>query len=143
MRRFVSILALASALALTQMSQPTTASAVDVNVRFGTGHTFYFDEDPALTLIPESRVYYVSGPDYEMYRYGGYYYVTNGGYWYRARSARGPFQRIGYGTIPRQVVQVPVTYHRYSVKPNGRDPWANRWVKKDNGRGRARGHDNK
>ena len=39
--------------------------------------------------------------EYDMYRYGRYWYVDHGGYWYRARNYAGPFTFVEYSRFPR------------------------------------------
>lgn len=61
-----------------------------------------FRGEPRLILVPTTGVSYYDGPDdYDYFRYGTYYYVYNGGYWYRAPRYRGPFIAIREAYVPR------------------------------------------
>lgn len=124
-KKWISTAALA--FALIAVSGHSPAQAADVTLRFGTGHTFWVEGDPALTLVPNTTVYYTTGADYDMYRFGGYYYINNGSTWYRSASVSGPFTRVNFQKIPREVTVVPVEYRRYEIRPNGKDPWLTRW----------------
>jgi hypothetical protein len=72
-----------------------------------------FRSAPDLTLIPNTNVYTLRGDtDYDLYRYDGWYYMVDNGSWYRARSWREPFRYVEMGTVPRDVVTVPMRYRR-------------------------------
>lgn len=72
-----------------------------------------FQSAPDLTLIPNTNVYTLRyDTDYDLYRYGGWYYIVDDGSWYRARSWRGPFTYIQMNAVPRDVVTVPMRYRR-------------------------------
>jgi hypothetical protein len=75
--------------------------------------TLTFQSAPDLTLIPNTSVYTLrDDTDYSLYRFDGWYYLVDDGYWYRARSWRGPFTYVRMGTVPRDVVTVPMRYRR-------------------------------
>jgi hypothetical protein len=93
---------------------------------------------PRMVMVPEEQVMVLDDdPGYDMCRYGSYYYVCNGGYWYRARSYRGPFMVVDVRRVPGPVVRVPARHWHHH--PNG---WAaERYRDVDRpGRGRANGH---
>jgi hypothetical protein len=75
-----------------------------------------FKKEPEVILIPQSRVYYVPELKYDLFRYGRYWYINNDGYWYRARSHRGPFTNVDYNRIPRSIVRVPAKYHKQPLQ---------------------------
>ena len=114
---------IASSLALAVLigaSWPSTAAArVDVHVGIGipAPPSVVFEHEPEVVLVPRTRVYYTSQPDYDMYRYGGYWYVNRDGYWYRSSSYNGPFTYVVYDRVPRSIVVVPHRYHHYPVRP--------------------------
>src|SRR5205809_718100 len=69
-----------------------------------------FHERPHTVFVPESRVYVVEDPyadDYDVFRYGPYWYVMEDGYWYRARDYDGPFRVVDVRYVPRQIFYVP------------------------------------
>ena len=46
-------------------------------------------------------------PDYDMFRYGGVYYVYNNGQWYTSRRGRGYFAAIDGRDVPRELARIP------------------------------------
>ena len=98
-------------------SHADTRVSADVNLHIGSrpAPVVVFEREPDVVLIPGSRVYAVGGLDYDLFRYGQFWYINDGGYWYRARNYRGPFAAIRYESIPRQIVVVPARYHRHPL----------------------------
>lgn len=112
MKRSLYAFAAAAMLAATIS---TSAQAADIRVRIGDndGNSLYFSTEPRVVAVPNTRVYYVQNHEYDMYRYDNRWYYTDGGYWYRASSWRGPFVRVQIGSVPRPVYTVPVRYRRH------------------------------
>jgi hypothetical protein len=116
-------------MALSLMLPISKASArtdVSVDLRIGDpyrGPSLVFRSQPDVVVVPDTRVYYVRDYDYDLYRYGGYWYYNYDGGWYRARRYNGPFVYIGYRSVPREVAYVPVRYrrhwHAYNEGPHG------------------------
>lgn len=117
--------ALLLALGLVTVAATSEASvSADVNIRLGSrpAPVVVFEREPDVVLVPSTRVYYVNDLDYDLYRYGQFWYINDGGYWYRARNYRGPFAQIRFETVPRQIVVVPDRYHRHPMHPLGGPP---------------------
>ena len=112
MKRSLYAFAAAAMLAATIT---TAAQAADIRVRIGDrgGNYISFSNEPRVVVIPDTRVYYVRNYDYDLYRYGGYWYYVDDGYWYRASSWRGPFFQVRVSSVPRTVYSVPVRYRRH------------------------------
>jgi hypothetical protein len=95
----------------------------EVQVRLGDAPpppAVVFRKEPEVILIPQSRVYYVPQLKYDLFRYGRYWYINNQGYWYRARSYRGPFTNVDQNRIPRSITRVPSKYHKHPLaRPTG------------------------
>ena len=122
-------LGLAIAVALGVSLAPAKAgTSVSVNMRIGDPYRgeIVFRSEPDIVVVPDSRVYYVRNSDYDLFRYGRYWYLCEHGVWFRARSYRGPFRHISFTTVPRAVVYVPEKHWRH---------WRDH-----PGRGHARGH---
>ena len=72
--------------------------------------------EPRVILTGDAMVYMVDDPslrcDGDVFRYGQYWFVYTKGYWYRARSHRGPYAVIDVLKVPRARVQEAVTRHR-------------------------------
>jgi len=74
----------------------------------------YFEDPPQVVFVPESRVYVVDDDcDYDMFRYGRFWYVVQDGYWYRSRSYRGPFLVVDARYVPRPIYYVPAEHWRH------------------------------
>ena len=81
-----------------------------------------FQSQPDIVVVPGSTVYVVEDPecDYDMFRYGGFWFVYDDGYWYRARAYRGPFTVVDVRYVPRQVLTLPPP--RWKHHPHGGPP---------------------
>ena len=91
-------------------------TAVSARVRIGDpyrGATLDFHEEPAVSLVPSTMVYYVRDRECDLYRYGRYWYFVENGRWYRARSWQGPFLHLHATSVPRSVRTVPLNYRRH------------------------------
>jgi hypothetical protein len=125
MLRSIPLLVSAAALALAVSASPSQAEvSADVNIRVGSrpAPVVVFDREPDVVLIPRTHVYSVGGLDYDLYRFGAYWYINDGGYWFRARSYRGPFRAIEYRYVPHAITVVPVKYRRHPAHPHGGPP---------------------
>ena len=114
MKRSLNALAAAAVLAATLTA--SAQAATDIQVRIGDryeGATLVFRRQPRVVVVPNTRVYYVDNYDYDLYRYGRYWYYVDDGYWYRASSWRGPFVQIRVGFVPRSLIMVPLRYRHH------------------------------
>ena len=71
--------------------------------------------EPECRPVPGSRVYVVEEPDadYDFFRYGPYWYVCSGEYWYRSRRYDGPFAVVDVRYVPRPVFYVPEKHWKH------------------------------
>jgi hypothetical protein len=122
MRRTVAhtLLALSTAiLAGLAFTGPARAgTSLDIGLHIGDAPpppAFVFEDEPEVVLIPQTRVYYVPGPSFDLFRYGRYWYINNGGWWYRAYNYRGPFGYIEYDKVPTTILRVPKKYHHHPL----------------------------
>ena len=78
-------------------------------------------EQPHMILVPNTTVYMVNDDSYgyDYFRYGVFWYISRGGYWYRARSYRGPFRVVEVRYVPHAILNVPGRYWRH---PHGGPP---------------------
>lgn len=92
-----------------------------------------YDEPPPVYYEPDTRVYVVrDGWDgCDAFRYGQFWYVNRGDYWYRAHNYRGPFFVVDVRTVPRPIFYVPE--RRWRHYPPGLVRW-------NHGHGYGRGH---
>jgi hypothetical protein len=58
----------------------------------------------AMVYVVEDDRFRVDG---DAFRYGQYWFVFTGGYWYRARTFRGPYVAMDVRRVPRAVLCVP------------------------------------
>jgi hypothetical protein len=108
------------------VAAPLTASAgtsVGVSINIGDAPpppVVVFQHEPSVAIVPGSTVYVVNDAcDYDVFRYGVYWYAFNDGYWYRARTHRGPFAAVSARYVPTAIVNVPPRYWRH---PHGGPP---------------------
>src|SRR5215471_5746321 len=116
------ILTLFVAVALAGIVSGTLAPAARAGVMLNVGvnvggppppPAYVFDSEPEVILVPSTRVYYVPQSDFDLYRYGRYWYINREGWWYRSAGYRGPFGYIGYDRVPASILRVPPKYHRH------------------------------
>ncbi|HET9251914.1 MAG TPA: hypothetical protein VFP58_07345 [Candidatus Eisenbacteria bacterium] len=117
MRRAISLVAaLVLGAALTasptwaQGKSKTTTKTTVVKVGERYRGAVAFTTEPQAVLIPETRVYYVSDMDADVYRFGDYWYIAENGAWYRANTWQGPFVRVKTNTVPRTIRTIPAAY---------------------------------
>jgi hypothetical protein len=103
-------------------AQAGVSADVDIHIGNRPAPMVVFEREPDVVLVPSTRVYYVGGLDYDLFRYGQYWYINDGGYWYRARNYRGPFAQISFNYVPQSIVVVPARYHRHPLHPHGGPP---------------------
>jgi hypothetical protein len=119
------ILAAVAALFFGAMRGSSPGGDVDINVNLG-GYppppAVVFEHEPAFVVVPGTQVYYVPGYRYDVYRYGRYYYMNNAGYWYRAKTVRGPFAAVVYERVPGPIVALPAKYRGHPLHPHGGPP---------------------
>jgi hypothetical protein len=79
-------------------------------------------EEPHVVLVPGSTVYVVDDRrfDYDYFRYGVYWYIYDDGWWYRARSYRGPYRAVEVRYVPRAIINVPARHWKHH--PHGGPP---------------------
>ena len=115
MRRLMILAAFLMPLVAAGYSTPAKAADVGFSLRIGDryrGDNLYFSNRPRMYVVPGTRVYYVRDADYDVYRYGGYYYAFDSGRWFRAPSYRGPWIYIRGRQVPRAIYMVPADYRR-------------------------------
>ena len=118
----IGVLGLTLLLAASAHADTRVAADLNIHLVSRPAPVVVFEREPDVVLVPGSRVYAVGGLDYDLFRYGQYWYINDGGYWYRARNYRGPFGQIRYDTVPRQIVVVPERYHHHPMHPLGGPP---------------------
>ena len=98
-----------------------------------------FRHEPRLVVVPGSTVYVLDDAcDYDVFRYGVFWYVFDDGYWYRARTYRGPFVVVSARYVPAAMSNVPAKYWRH---PHGGPP--GQWKKRNNYVAEREGHKRK
>jgi len=91
-------------------------ASVGAPVRVGDpyrGVALNFHEEPAVMLVPSTKVYYVRDRECDLYRFGRFWYYLEDGLWYRARAWQGPFIHLHSSSVPRSVRTVPLNYRRH------------------------------
>ncbi len=77
-----------------------------------------YQEAPGVVIVPDTKVYVVErgDNDCDFFRYGNYWYVTTGGFWYRAGGYRGPFKVVDVRNVPRAILAVPAKHWKHHPK---------------------------
>jgi len=76
-----------------------------------------FRQEPAVILVPNTRVYYVPDLKYDLFRYGRHWYINSGGHWYRSRGYSGPYEYLENERVPSTILRLPGKYHRQPMRP--------------------------
>ena len=116
MKRWTMGLAALLVASLFSAMPARAATSVGISIHVGDpyrGGSLTFVREPDVVVVPDTRVYYVRDYDDDLYRYGSYWYYVEDGFWYRARSWRGPFINVSYMSVPHSVRVVPVRYRRH------------------------------
>jgi hypothetical protein len=101
-------------------SRGAAETNVDVRVRVGDpyqGASLEFNEEPAVVLVPTTKVYYVRDHECDLYRFGRYWYFVENERWYRSRTWQGPFLHLNATSVPKSVRTVPLNYRRHWYGP--------------------------
>jgi hypothetical protein len=117
------LLALGMTVAMAATVYAQTSTSASLTVSFGTA--------PHWTAVQGTRVQVIRDrerPDYDMFRYGGSYYVYNNDRWYMSRRSRGQFRAIDERQVPVELSRVPRNHWR-----NYPTAWAERDNRHDNG----------
>jgi hypothetical protein len=116
MKRLLIYTACLGALLTAGLQVTKAQAAVSFSLRIGDryrGPALSFYSQPDVVLIPGTDVYYVDNADYDLYRYGDFWYYYYDGGWYRADDIDGPFYFISYTTVPYSIRYVPVSYRHH------------------------------
>jgi hypothetical protein len=120
------------ALCLTLAVPAHAGTSASLQINFGT--------TPHWTSIQGTRVSEIRDserPDYDIFRYGGMYYVYNDEHWYQCRTQRGNYIMIQERYVPREFSRVPRGHwKRYPAA------WGDRYDHVNNGRGHDNGRGN-
>jgi hypothetical protein len=81
-----------------------------------------YHEVPKMVMVPGGRVCVVQDDEYDcdVFRVGAHWYAMNRGFWYRARSHRGPFTVVDVRSVPRAIFSVPSRHWKHH--PHGKAP---------------------
>ena len=112
-----SLLTACAALTLLLAPGPKASAAnVSFSLQIGDpyrGPRLAFVQEPDIVVIPGTRVYYIDDYNYDLYRYGNYWYYYYDGGWYRSADYDGPFYFISYQSVPYSIRYVPVRYRHH------------------------------
>jgi hypothetical protein len=118
------------ALALSVAVPAMARTDFHVSLNLGTAPpapVVYVHRAPRTVWLPQYQVSVVNDPYYmngeDSFHVGAYWYVYDDGYWYRARSWRGPFAVISDRYVPTTLARVPARHWRHErwTGPNVRN----------------------
>jgi hypothetical protein len=104
-------------------------AGVDVNISiplFG-----FIAPGPPVVYAPSPPVYYAPAAVPGAVFYGGFWYRSNGGNWFIAANAGGPWSMVAIQRVPHRIISGPVPMHRapsraYGYGRRGGGPWHGR-----------------
>jgi hypothetical protein len=126
------ILAIIGLMGLTSATPQFAHSAVNFSIFISNAPPpprVVFVHQPRFVLVPEEDVYYCEDDysDYDVFRYGSFFYLYDDGYWYRANTYRGPFVAIRIDYVPRQIFYVSDYGYRWRQAPQWGSRSYSRW----------------
>ena len=92
----------ASVQAQTRDYRGSSGPAMTLQVNFGTTPHWSGVRGTRVMMMRQAE-----RPNYDMFRYGGYYYAYNNNRWYRSHQVRGGYAYINDRDVPREVSRVP------------------------------------
>ena len=120
MRRFIPCwIVLAIALAAPAWADEGDSRARIVDIRRAPPPPVITDrEEPHLAPVPNTtvRVADRGERDFDLFRYGVFWYIHRDGFWYRGRGFRGPFTVVEVKYAPRAIINVPEKFWRHSER---------------------------
>jgi len=120
-RLLTSVVVICTIVLTSFVSEGLAGVNVSVGINVPPPPAVVFPSEPQVVVVPSTRVYYAPAvTDFDMYRYGPYWYINRDGYWYRSRAYGGPFTPIAYRYVPHQVVVVPAKYRHHPHHPHGK-----------------------
>jgi hypothetical protein len=138
-----TLLACCAALSLVAAAPAFASTEVRVGIDIGNAPpppAFEVRVAPRFEYVPRERVYVVNDPafDYDCFRYGGWYYVSNDGWWYRSRGLHGRFVAVETRFVPRPIFAMSDReYHWRHAMPPGQ--WK-KMQREERGERREHGH---
>jgi len=72
-------------------------------------------EPPEVVLMPNSRLYFVPGLDFDVFFYNGFWWSPRGNHWYRSQVYNGPWRIVERRFVPGPVIHVPRDYRRVYI----------------------------
>ncbi|MFI5370479.1 MAG: hypothetical protein ACHQ52_02900 [Candidatus Eisenbacteria bacterium] len=121
--RIAMTAALLLALAATGLgSAASAATSVSIGVQLGNAPpppVVVYRHSPDWVYVPGPQVYVVNDNrvGYDYFRYGGMFYIYNDGWWYRARSYRGPFVAVETRYVPRPIFAMNDRQYHWRHRP--------------------------
>lgn len=67
---------------------------------------------PRVVVVPGTAVYHAPDLGFNLFVYGGQYYMFHNGSWFFAAKHAGPWKFVEVGKVPRPVLGVPVKYYK-------------------------------
>jgi hypothetical protein len=98
----LSVALAAASQAQDRQHQGSGGTSASLQITFGTTPHWSGVRGTHVRMIRQAE-----RPDYDMFRYGSYYYAYNNNHWYRSRQMRGNFSAIDDRSVPREFSKVP------------------------------------
>jgi len=141
------ILTVTLSLLLMTASLVQASSNFSLSINVG-GPPVVIEQPPAFLYPPELGFGVAVGVPYDLYYFGGIYYIYRGGGWYRASRYGGDWIRVRHRELPYELRRYKITRiheyrdREYRVYARDRDSYRGRYFRPDRGRVEEyRGHE--
>lgn len=118
-----TLLAVTAALSLALAATSFADTSVSIGVQIGNAPpppVVVYRHQPHWAYVEGPGVYVVNDEHlgYDYFRYGGWFYIYNSGYWYRAHRYRGPFVAVERRYVPQQIFVMNERQYRWRHRPD-------------------------
>jgi hypothetical protein len=84
------------------------SAGIDVNIGISVPlPSFVFPAPPVLVVVPQTYVYAVPEVSIDIFFFRNYWYRPHKGNWYRSNLYDGPWEHIGTGKVPVELLRMP------------------------------------
>jgi hypothetical protein len=122
MRRIMFVVITLFALANSGHAATQTYFGFQIGVATSPAPRVILSDEPRIVAVGHTKVAVVDDKvfEWDLFRYGGSWFLYSNGFWYRAASPRGPYRAVDVRVVPTVVLRVPP--ERWRNHPHGGPP---------------------